>query len=145
MSANVSAGQIYTGSGVDSVIITGSLVGGATIRLDNADGSEEAADSITVGNISSGVVYGESGADSFNISGDARKASIFGGGQNDSVTIGGSLSSALIDGEGGPVVQVRQCDWLHRQGRRWRRSVSASGLIAAGLSMAMVVMTLLKL
>ena len=59
----MSAGQIYTGSGVDSVIITGSLVG-ATIRLDNTDGSEEAADSITVGNISSGVVYGESGADS---------------------------------------------------------------------------------
>ena len=29
---------------------------------------EEAADSITDGNISSGVIYGESGADTFNIS-----------------------------------------------------------------------------
>ena len=63
VSANVSAGQIYTGSGVDEVIITGSLLGGATIRLDNSGSSEEAADSITIGNISSGVVYGESGAD----------------------------------------------------------------------------------
>ena len=87
----MSAGQIFTGSGVDSVIITGSLVGAATVRLDNSGSSEEAADSITVGNISSGVVYGESGADTFNISGDARKASIYGGAQNDSVTIGGSF------------------------------------------------------
>ena len=91
----MSAGQIFTGSGVDSVIITGSLVGAATVRLDNSGSSEEAADSITIGNISSGVVYGESGADSFNISGDARSATIYGGAQNDSVTIGGSLISAL--------------------------------------------------
>ena len=75
----MSAGQIFTGSGVDEVIITGSLVGDATVRLDNSGSSEEAADSITIGNISSGVVYGESGADTFNISGDARKATIYGG------------------------------------------------------------------
>ena len=61
------------GSGVDSVIITGSLIGSATVRLDNSGSSEETADSITIGNISSGVVYGESGADTFTISGDARK------------------------------------------------------------------------
>ena len=53
---------------------------GATVRLDNSGSSEEAADSITIANISSGVVYGESGADTFNISGDTRKASIYGGG-----------------------------------------------------------------
>ena len=75
----MSAGQIFTGSGVDSVIITGSLLGDATVRLDNSGSSEESADSITIANISSGVVYGESGADTFNISGDARKASIYGG------------------------------------------------------------------
>ena len=68
------------------------LLGAATVRLDNSGSTEEAADSITIGNISSGVVYGESGADTFNISGDARKASIYGGAQNDSVTIGGLLS-----------------------------------------------------
>ena len=73
VSGNVSAGQIFTGSGVDEVIITGSLVGDATVRLDNSGSGEEAADSITIGNISSGVVYGESGADTFNISGNARK------------------------------------------------------------------------
>ena len=75
VSGDVSAGQIFTGSGVDSVIITGSLLGSATVRLDNSGSSEEAADSITIGNISSGVVYGESGADTFNISGSAEKAS----------------------------------------------------------------------
>ena len=56
------------------------------------------ADSITISNISSGVIYGESGADTFNISGDARKASIYGGAQNDSVTINGTLSGGLLDG-----------------------------------------------
>ena len=59
VAADLSAGQIFTGSGVDEVIISGSLLGAATIRLDNAGSSEEAADSITLGNISSGVVYGE--------------------------------------------------------------------------------------
>ena len=107
VSGNVSAGQIFTGSGVDSVIVTGSLLGSATVRLDNSDGSEEAADSITIGNISSGVVYGESGADTFNISGDASKASLYGGAQNDSVTIGGSLSSGLVEGaEGADTIAV---------------------------------------
>ena len=98
----MSAGQIFTGSGVDSVIITGSLVGSGVVRLDNSDSSEEAADSITIGNISSGVVYGESGADTFNISGDARKASIYGGAQNDSVTVGGSsdLLASSMAGDG---------------------------------------------
>ena len=36
---NVSAGQIFTGSGVDEVIITGSLLGSATVRLDNSGSS----------------------------------------------------------------------------------------------------------
>ena len=69
--------------------------------LDASGSTEEAADSNTHGNISSGVNYGESGADSFNISSDARKASIYGGAQNDSVIIGGSLSSGLVEGAEG--------------------------------------------
>ena len=105
VSGNVSAGQIFTGSGVDSSHHHWLLLGSATVRLDNSGRSEEAADSITIGNISSGVVYGESGADTFNISGDARKASIYGGAQNDSVTIGGSLSSGLVEGgEGADII-----------------------------------------
>ena len=59
VSANVSAGQIFTGSGVDEVIITGSLLGAATVRLENSGRTEETADSITIGNISSVFVYGE--------------------------------------------------------------------------------------
>ena len=105
----MSAGQIFTGSGVDEVIITGSLLGSATVRLDNSGSSEEAADSITIGNISSGVVYGESGADTFNISGDARKASCTA--VKMIYTIGASLSSGLFEGgEGADSIHV--LTWL---------------------------------
>ena len=107
IAGDLSAGEIFGNSGVGSVIITGSLTGSGTVRLDNSGSSEEAADSITISDISSGVVYGESGADTFNISGDAVKASIYGGAQNDSVTIGGSLSVSLVEaGEGADTLKI---------------------------------------
>ena len=122
------------GSGVDSVIITGSLLGGATIRLDNSGSSEEAADSITVGTISSGVIYGESGADTFNISSNAIKASIYGGGQNDYVTVGGSLSSALLEGaDGADSFILANVTSSTIQGGADADRVSASGLVSAGV------------
>ena len=68
VSLSVRAGEILGGTGVDSVIITGSLIGCCTVRLDASGSTEEAADSITIGTISSGVIYGESGADTFNLS-----------------------------------------------------------------------------
>ena len=129
----MSAGQIFTGSGVDEVIITGSLLGAATVRLDNSGSSEEASDSITIGNISSGVVYGESGADTFNVSGDARKASLYGGAQNDLVTIGGSLSSGLVEaGEGTDTINVADLIKSTVKGEAGNDLVSASGVVSVG-------------
>ena len=133
VSGNVSAGQIFTGSGVDEVIITGSLLGAATVRLDNSGSSEETADSITIGNISSGVVYGESGADTFNISGSAQSASIYGGAQNDSVTIGGSLTSGLVEaGEGADTFKVADFISATVKGEAGADLVSASGVVSVG-------------
>ena len=133
VAGHVSAGQIFTGSGVDTVIITGSLTGSATVRLDNSDSSEEAADSITIGNISSGVVYGESGADTFNINTDARKASLYGGGQNDLVTIGGSLSSGLVEaGEGADTVNVANLVSSTVKGELGNDLFSASAVVSKG-------------
>ena len=130
----MSAGEILGGSGADSVIITGSLLGGATIRLDNSDSGEEAADSITIGNISSGVIYGESGADTFNIANNAIKASIYGGGQNDSVTIGGSLSSGLLEGgDGADSFILANLTSSTIKGGAGADRVSASGLVSAGV------------
>ena len=129
----ISVGEILGGSGVDSVIITGSLIGAGTVRLDNSGSDEEAADSITIGNISSGAVYGESGTDTFNISGDARKASIYGGAQNDSVTIGGSLSSGLLEGgEGADSFKLANVTSSTIKGGDGADFVSATGLITAG-------------
>ena len=105
----------------------------ATVRLDNSGSSEEAADSITIGNISSGVVYGESGADTFNISGDARKASILVAAQNDSVTIGGSLSSGLLEGEdGADTFKLANVTSSTVKGGADADFVSATGLVSAG-------------
>ena len=124
IAGNATAGSLHGGADNDLVSATGNergqifnalvltqsspvLVWRCHVRLDNSGSSEESADSITIANISSGVVYGESGADTFNISGDARKASIYGGAQNDSVTIASSLSSGLLEaGEGDDIFKV---------------------------------------
>ena len=133
VAGNVSAGQIFTGSGVDSVIITGSLLGDATVRLDNSGSSEESADSI-IGNISSGVVYGESGADTFNISGDARVLHLRWC-QNDSVTIASSfLSSGLLEaGEGNDIFKVADVVSSTVKGETGNDFFSATGAISSGV------------
>ena len=130
VAGNLSVGEIFGGSGVDTVIITGSLVGGATARLDSSGSMEESADSISIGNIISGVLYGESGSDTFNISGDARKASIFGGAQNDLVTIG--LSSVVEGAEGVDTINVANMISATVKGGA-DAMFSASAVVSAGV------------
>ena len=78
ISGNLSAGEIIGGSGSDSMIITGSLMGSATVTLDSSNSTEEANDSLTVGFISN-EVYGNPGDDSMVVNSSALGASLYGG------------------------------------------------------------------
>ena len=106
----------------------------ATVRLDNSGSSEEAADSITIGNISSGVVYGESGADTFNISGDARNKLPFMVVLKTILSpLAASLSSGLVEGgDGADTIKVADLIKSTVKGGAGADFVSASGLVSAG-------------
>ena len=100
ISGDLSAGEIIGGSGADSVIITGSLMGSATVTLDSASSTEEANDSLTVGFISQGPVYGNLGNDTMVVSGNALSASLYGGEGNDSFQMA-LMTSGLAEGGSG--------------------------------------------
>ena len=103
ISGDLSAGEIIGGSGADSVIITGSLMGSATVTLDSSNSTEEANDSLTVGFISSGAAYGNLGNDTMVVSGNALSASLYGGEGNDSVQMATVDAGILAEAAAEPI------------------------------------------